>query len=40
MADFKTQITGRFGNQGGGSGSQINGVEFNAEILTSGHWPF
>jgi hypothetical protein len=38
MADFKTNITGRFGNQGGGS--QINGVEFNAEILTSGHWPF
>ena len=33
MTDFKGQMGGR-------SGSQIDGVEFNAEILTSGHWPF
>lgn len=36
MTDFK----GQMGERSGGSGNQIDGVEFNAEILTSGHWPF
>jgi hypothetical protein len=35
-SDFKSQMAGKMG----GSGSVIDGVEFNAEILTSGHWPF
>jgi len=36
MTDFKEQL----GKGLGSSGSHIDGVEFNAEILTSGHWPF
>jgi len=35
MEDFKTQLQSRIGNNG-----LIEGIEFNSEILTSGHWPF
>jgi len=36
MKDYKEKLSQRAGN----FGTLVENIEFNAEILTSGHWPF
>lgn len=37
MREYKEKLNAR---GGGGSGTLVENMEFSAEILTSGHWPF